>query len=71
MSSPGKENASTNILFTSLYDYENLCRLDCLGIEEKYEKNNEFVCGEFRVKSGFFWELLNQSYLESKSSSIT
>ena len=34
---PGKENASTNILFTktSLHDYENVCSLDCLGIEEK------------------------------------
>ena len=42
---PGKENTSTNILFTktSLCDYENWCSLDCLGIEEKYEKNNQFV----------------------------
>ena len=48
--SPGKENASTNILFTktSLHDYENLCSLDCLGIEEKHEKNNDFVYGEFK-----------------------
>ena len=48
--SPGKENASTNILFTktSLHDYENLCSLDCLGIEEKHEKNDEFVYVEFR-----------------------
>ena len=46
--SPGKENASTNILFskTSLHDYENLCSLDCLGIEEKHEKNNQFVYGD-------------------------
>ena len=38
--SPGKENASTNILFTktSLHDYESLCSLDCLGIEEKHEQ---------------------------------
>ena len=45
--SPGEENASTNILFTktSLHDYENVCSLDCLGIEEKHEKNNEFVYG--------------------------
>ena len=48
--SPGKENAPTNILFTktSLHDYENLCSLDCLGIEEKHEKNNDFVYGEFK-----------------------
>ena len=32
----------------SLYDYENLCSLDCLGVEEKHEKTNEFVYGEFR-----------------------
>ena len=52
--SPGKENASTNILFTktSLHDYENLCSLDCLGIEEKHEKNNEFIYGEFRKQLG-------------------
>ena len=41
---------STNILFTkaSMHDYENVCSLDCLSIEEKHEKNNEFVYGEFR-----------------------
>ena len=46
----GKENISTNILSTkmSLYDYENLCSLDCLGVEEKHEKTNEFVYGKFR-----------------------
>ena len=46
----GKENISTNILSTkmSLHDYENLCSLDCLGVEEKHEKTNEFVYGEFR-----------------------
>ena len=43
--SPEKENNSTNILLTktSLHDYENLRSLDCLGIEGKHEKNNEFV----------------------------
>ena len=51
---PGKGNASTNILFTkaSLHDYENLCSLHCLGIEEKHEKNNKFVYGEFRKQVG-------------------
>ena len=33
---------------TSLHGYENLCSLDYLGIEEKHEKKNEFVYGEFR-----------------------
>ena len=48
--SPGKENASTTILFTktSLHDYENLRSLDSLGIEEKHEENSEFVYGGFR-----------------------
>ena len=48
--SPGKENASTNVLFTktSLHGYENLCSLDYWGIEEKHEENNEFVYGELR-----------------------
>ena len=42
---PGKENTSTNTVFTkaSLYDYENLCSLECLSIKENHEKNNEFV----------------------------
>ena len=41
----GKEDASANILFTKtfLHDYENVCSLDCLGIKEKHEKNNDFV----------------------------
>ena len=50
--SPRKENALNNILFakTSLHNYENLYySLDCLGIEEKHEKNNGFVYGEFRI----------------------
>ena len=52
--SPENENASSNILFnkTSLHDYGNLCSLDCLGIEKKHEKNNEFVYGEFRKQLG-------------------
>ena len=37
---------------TSLHDYENLCPLDCLSIEEKHEKYNEFVCGEFIEQLG-------------------
>ena len=45
-----KENTSTNVLFTKtfLHNYESLSSLDCLGIEEKHLKNNEFVYGEFR-----------------------
>ena len=44
---PGKENASTNILFTktSLRCYENLCSFDCLGIEKEHEKTKEFAHG--------------------------
>ena len=36
------------ILFTqtSLHDYEDLCSLECLSIEEKHDKNNEFVYGK-------------------------
>ena len=52
--SSGKENASANILFSraSLHDYENLCSLNCLGIKEKHEKDNEFIYGEFRKQFG-------------------
>ena len=52
--SPGKENTSTNIFFTktSLHDCEKLYSLDCFGIEEKHQKNNEFVYGEFRKQIG-------------------
>ena len=34
-----------SILFlkVSLHDYESVCNLDCLGIKEKHEKNNEFI----------------------------
>ena len=51
---PGKENALSNTLLTKmcLHDYENLCTLDCLGIEEKHENNNKFVYVEFRKKLG-------------------
>ena len=44
--SPVKENASTNILFAkiSLHDYENLYSLDCLGNEEKHDKEKQRVC---------------------------
>ena len=58
--SPGKENVSTNIFFTktSLHDYENLCSLDCLGIGEKHEKNNDFVSNLEKLgRSKFCWEI--------------
>ena len=49
-----KRRCSTNILFTktSLHDYEKLCSLDCLCIEEKHDKNNEFAYQEFRKQLG-------------------
>ena len=28
---------------TSLHDYENLCSLDCLGIEERRDDSNMFT----------------------------
>ena len=28
---------------SSLHEYENLCGLNCLDIEEKHEKKNEFI----------------------------
>ena len=51
---PGKENTLSNTLLTKmcLHDYENVRTLDCLGIEEKHENNNEFVYVEFRKKLG-------------------
>ena len=46
--SPGKENASTTILFTetSLHDYENLRSLDSLGIEENTRKTASLFTGD-------------------------
>ena len=42
----------------SLHDYENLCSLDCLGIGEKHEKNNEFVSNLEKLgRSRFCWEI--------------
>ena len=40
--SPGQETGITNMLFskTSLHDYEKLCSLDCLGIEERRDYSN-------------------------------
>ena len=51
--SPGQEAGVTNILFskTSLYDYEKLCSLDCLGIEETRDDNN-YVYEEFEKQVG-------------------
>ena len=31
---------------SSLHDYENLCSLNCLDIEEKNEKNNKIINGK-------------------------
>ena len=38
--SPGKENEITNISFGQTSMYGKLCRLECLGFEEKHEKSN-------------------------------
>ena len=35
-----------------MHDYESLCSLDCLGIEEKHQKTNDFVYEEFRKQLG-------------------
>ena len=52
--SPENKKVSTNILFTktSLHHHENLCSLDCSGIEDKHDKNNKFVYGEFQKQLG-------------------
>ena len=51
--SPGQETGVTNMLFSkiSLHDYENFCRLDCLGIEERHDDSN-YVYEEFRKQLG-------------------
>ena len=43
----------TNLLFskTSLYNYKNLCRLDCLSIEENHVNSDDLVYDIFRIQS--------------------
>ena len=52
--SPWNNSEVTNLLFskTSLYDYENLCSLDCLGIQENHVKSDDHVCDKFRKQLG-------------------
>ena len=49
LTSPGQEETSTNMLFskTSIHDYENLCTLDVLGIEDNHCKHNDMVHEDF------------------------
>ena len=51
--SPGQETGITNMLFskTSLRDYEKLCSLDCLRIEERRDDSN-YVYDEFQNQLG-------------------
>ena len=51
---PGIENYIANILFsqTSIHDYEKRCSLDCLGVSEKQDKPDDYVCKKFREKNG-------------------
>ena len=51
--SSGQETGVTNMLFSkiSLHDYEKLCRLDCLGIEDRLSNNN-YVYKEFKKQLG-------------------
>ena len=52
--SPGHSSEVTNLLFskTSLHDYENLCSLDCLAVEENYVKSDDLVYDKFRKQLG-------------------
>ena len=47
---PGNNSEVTNLLFskTSLHDYENLCSLDCSGIEAHHVKSDDLVYDKFR-----------------------
>ena len=61
-----------NLLFskTSLYNYENLCRLDCLGIEENHVNSSDLLYDVFRIQSASksLWGLLeDKSDVEGKS----
>ena len=49
IASPGQETGVANMLFseTSLHDYETLCSLDCLGIEERRDDKN-YAYEEFK-----------------------
>ena len=52
--SPGHSSEVTNLLFskTSLHDYENLCSLDCLAVEENHVKSDDLVYDKFRKQLG-------------------
>ena len=51
--SPGQEPRIRNMLVSksSLHDYEKLCSLDCLGIEERRDDTN-YVFGKFQKYIG-------------------
>ena len=51
---PENDSEVTNLLFskTSLHDYENLCSLDCLGIEENQVKSDDLVRDKFHKQLG-------------------
>ena len=50
--SPGQESGLTNMMFskTSIYDYENLCSLDVLGVKEKHVRRDEVMYDEFKKR---------------------
>ena len=52
MMSPGKEFDHSKMLLTqtSQSDYEDLCRLDVLGLEDKPEHDQYAIAAEFRVQ---------------------
>ena len=56
---------------SSLHDYENLCSLNCLDIEEKNEKNDKIINGKLLDVEILRTPWWNQPYQERKSSSIT
>ena len=80
--SPGDDFDLTNLLFskTSLHDYENLCSLDCLGIEEKHSKPDDLVYEKFRkqlhrspegfYETGLIWKEDHPHLNNNKSGSL-
>ena len=65
---------------TSKHDYENLCSLDCLGIENNHVKSDDYVYEKFRkqlgrssdvhYKTSLIWKGNHRPLNDNKSGSI-
>ena len=67
ITTPGKDREVTSMMLTrnSMYDHDQLCRLDVLGIEDSHSGDQMYIYQEFQTQGR--WILRNFVIMETRT----